>query len=88
MPTPRLRPSHIIAALPQRKLATLADELLSGGASPADAAEALAAVIDAAIDWTAIIPGVVGSILETADGPILRLVAGIIVGAAVKRGKK
>ena len=83
-----LRPSAIRKALPENKLAHLADELLKGGLTPHEAAIELATVIDMAIDWTAIVPGVVGSILETADGPVLRLVAEIIVGAAVKRGKK
>jgi hypothetical protein len=87
MSTP-LRPSHIVAALPGRKLAALADQLLAGGLSPHEAAVEIATVIDMAIDWTAILPGVVGSILETADGPVLRLVAEIVVGAAVKRGKR
>lgn len=84
----RLRPSKLLAAVPDAKLAKLADDLLSAGHTPAEVAEDIAAVLDAAIDFSALIPGAVGSILETVDGPIVKLVAGIIVAAARKRAGK
>ncbi len=86
-PPPRIRPAKLLGALPRGKLAALADSLLSAGHTPAEVAEDIAEVIDAAVDFSALVPGVAGSILESVDGPILRAVAGIIVAAAVKRGK-
>lgn len=86
-PAPRIRPSKLLGVIPRGQLARLADDLLSAGHSPAEVAIDIADVIDEAVDFASLVPGAVGSILESVDGPILRAVAGIIVAAAVKRGK-
>lgn len=77
----------MLRVLPKAQLAALADSLLTAGHTPAEVAEDIAEVIDTAVDYNTLVPGAVGSILESLDGPILRIIAKIIVTAAVKRMK-
>lgn len=59
----------------------LAEQLLKGGGSPADTAHVIAELVDDLIDWSEVVPKVVGGpigtllghALELGDGPLLVL---------------
>ena len=80
-----LRPSHIYARVSRGSLRAIARNLLQSGVSVDDTIEEVAQSIDAAVDWTTVIPGFVGAVLETVDGVVIRAVAGLIVHAIEKQ---
>jgi hypothetical protein len=65
-------------------LRELADHLLDAGHSRNVVVDDVAAAIDAAVPFDLIVPGAVGAILESLDGPLLRIVARLIVDGVAK----
>jgi hypothetical protein len=62
------------------------EELVSGGQTPRQAAQAVARAVDAAIPWDELIDGPTGELAEAIDGPVIR-VAVTLVLVLTNRGK-
>ncbi len=70
----------ILAQIPVDDVKALAAELLARGTPRAEVVDHLAAFVDDLVDWSKVVKGPAGFFLEASDGPLLKLVVGVIVG--------
>lgn len=73
--------------VPWKELRELAEALLDGGVKAEDVTDEIAAAADALVDWSDVLPAPAGALAEAADGPVARLVAGVVVRAVQRRRK-
>lgn len=62
-----------IGDLPWEEMRAAYDALLKSGQHPKDAARAVAVAVDELVDWTTVIPGVGGVVVEAVDRPFVRM---------------
>ena len=80
----RLRLSTLFAHVDQPALRDIAEHLLDAGHDRKKVVDDIVAAIDAAIPFAVLVPGAIGTLLESVDGPLARMVANLIVGAVEK----
>lgn len=77
---------RITSAVPVAEVRELAGILLERGHTVDEVVDQLAEVVDEAVDWTRVVKGPIGAVLEAVDRPVVRGVVRVIV-AAVNRGR-
>ncbi len=66
----------------------IAVALMASGANRKELASGIEAVLEDVIDWTVLLPGPAGLLLERAEDPALRMLAGLIAKSLRRTWKK
>ena len=78
--------ARVLVAMPWREIRDLVGKLVDEGATEAEAVEAAAVVLDAALVFDASDPS--GAVLEAVDGPILRVALTLVVRVAKQAAER
>lgn len=76
--------SKLFASIDREALADLARALLTSGLDQDSVVVEIAAIVDEAVDWSEVVHGSFGVVLEKNDGRIAKALASVIVRAVRK----
>ena len=77
----------LIASIPWNEIVPLAEDVVTGKATRDELLTAIPHILDDAVDFNAILPGVVGTFLEAEDGVIEAKIVGWVADHAIAKAK-
>lgn len=71
--------TDLLSDLPWEELRAAYDAMVDAGERPAAAAKAVALLVDDLVDWSGVVKGPAGVVLEAVDRPLVRLAVSIVL---------